>query len=74
MVEARPIQPLDPVARQEIPVRDERRNHPATANVGNDRFQVGVQQRLTAAERYDASPELRQPINALQQIGCRHRL
>jgi hypothetical protein len=54
--------------REQISVGDERRNHAARTDVTNDRFDVGMQQRLTAAQRDDAGAEIGELVDASPQV------
>jgi hypothetical protein len=67
------IQSLDAIARQKIPVGDERGDRAAAPDVANDLVEIGMQQRLASAQRHDTGPEIDQAIDPAQHVHGRNR-
>ncbi len=73
MVEAGAVQPSNPVARQQVSVRDQRGDGAAPPDVADDRVEVGMEQRLAAADGDDAGAQVRQAVDAPEHLVRRYR-
>ena len=72
-VEARLVEALDPLARQEIRVRVDERDHALLLDVRDGLVDVGIEQRLTAGQRHEHGAQARDVIDALLQRLERNR-
>src|SRR5579862_2712707 len=74
VVEAGVVEALDAIGGEQIAVSDHAGNHALPANVPNDLVEVGMQQRLAAAEGDDRGAQSRQMIDARLHRLQRHGL
>jgi hypothetical protein len=73
MIEAGAIELLDAIARQQVAVGDQGRNHAAAADMTDDPLELRVEERLSAAQRDDAGAKRGKSIDPAKQFGGRHR-
>src|SRR5579864_7439752 len=66
MFQPGPVQAQDAVRGQQVPVGDHARDHSSAANLANDQVQVGVQERLAAADSDDGSAQGGQSVDPLE--------
>ena len=71
--QSRVIQFLNAVVRQQEPVCDHSRDHPASPNMPDYFIQLRMQQRLSPADRDDGRSHARQNVQALLHLFQRHR-
>jgi hypothetical protein len=64
VVEAGAVQPPDALRSQQVAVGDQACKDPVAANLPDQYFEFGMEQRLAPAERNDRDPERGQPVNA----------
>src|SRR5262249_9409792 len=68
------VEPLDSLRHQQVPVGDHPGDHAAAAYVRNDQIQIGMQQRLAAADGNDVRAQIGQVIQPLVHRLNRNRL
>src|SRR5262245_12773267 len=73
IIESRPVQPLYAFGGEQIAVGDQRSDDVMTANSLDQSFQLGVKQRLAAAEGDGQRPELGEPVYATRHLFNWHR-
>src|SRR6266511_3793648 len=73
IIESRPVQPLYALGGEQIAVGDQRGDDVVTANALDQSFQLGVKQRLAAAEGDGQRSELGEPVYASRHLFNRHR-
>lgn len=63
VIQSGAIQLPNPVAAQQIPVRDHGRDHATRADPSDEQVQIGMQEWLTATERDDAGSEIGEEVD-----------
>ena len=74
MLQTRPIQSPNAICHQQISVSDHARDHAALADARDDLVQLGMHERLAAADRNDSGAERRQMVEPLVHGLQRNRL
>jgi hypothetical protein len=74
VLQARAIKPLDAVRGQQVAIRDHAGDCAPVADANDQVIQIRMQERLTAAERYDACAQICEKIDAPQHFRWGNRL
>ena len=74
VLEAGAVEPLDALGGEQVAVGDHAGDHAVAADAGDDQVQVGMQQRLAAADGDDAGAQVGQPVEPLVHVVERHGL
>ena len=68
------VERADLLGHEQVAVRDQRADHAALLDALDDAREVGMQQRLTAADRDDRGAQFRELVDAAEHLLGRHRI